>query len=151
MIDFRRIPAQNTYAFRQAILWPDKPLSHVMLKGDDDALHFGAYDADQLIGVATFFVASPKARLRKFAIAPAYRHRGLGSGLLMHGVRMLKRRGIAILWCDARQSAQAFYEKLGFETGDKVFFKAGVPYIVAQLSLSDILSSDRIEDVADGF
>lgn len=137
MADCRKISSQETYAFRQAVLWPDRPLSHVMIDGDDEALHIGMFDKDQMVGVGSFFIDLPKARLRKLAIAPSHQRRGLGSDLIMQAIQMLKHDGVILLWCDARQNALGFYEALGFELKGDIFFKSGLPYVVAQLPLLD--------------
>lgn len=136
MTYFRKISAPDTYDFRQAVLWPDKPLSHVMVSGDDEALHIGVFEEEQLVGVGSFFVDLPKARLRKLAIASSHRRRGLGSELIVQASRMLEREGVTLLWCDARQSAQAFYDALGFDIKGEVFFKSGLPYVIAELPLT---------------
>ncbi|WP_162933123.1 GNAT family N-acetyltransferase [Roseovarius sp. EL26] len=122
------------------MLWPDKPLSHVILPGDETALHVAGYHGTQLIGAGSFFLDPPQARLRKFAIAPACRGRGLGTALLQHGAGLLRQERIEVLLCDARQNACAFYEKLGFEIGGEVFFKDALPYVSAKLSLEQLLT-----------
>ncbi|KAI1208119.1 acyl-CoA N-acyltransferase [Annulohypoxylon truncatum] len=39
----REISAQQTYALRHAVLWPDKPMSYVQLPDDEAGQHFGAF------------------------------------------------------------------------------------------------------------
>lgn len=134
-LTFGPMPADETLAFRQSMLWPDKPLSHVMVPGDDTALHVGAFDKTTLIGVGSFFPAAPRVQLRKLAVAPAYRTAGIGSQLVLFGARVMKNDGFHELWCDARQTACGFYEKLGFVTSNDVFYKSGVAYVKAHLDL----------------
>jgi len=132
---FRSIHADETLIFRQAMLWPDKPISHVMIPGDDTAHHVGAFANGSLIAVGSFYSAPPKARLRKLAVAPDHRGTGLGAGLVRHGARLMKDAGLQELWCDARQSACGFYEKLDFVISGEVFTKSGIPYVKAHLDL----------------
>ena len=134
-ITFSLLPAHETLGFRQAMLWPDKPIEHVMVPGDDAALHVGAFDKDTLIGVGSFYPVAPKVRLRKLAIAPDYRTAGIGSKLVLFGAQAMKRDGLNELWCDARQSACGFYEKLGFVVSDDVFYKSDIAYVKAHLDL----------------
>ncbi|KAF9032806.1 hypothetical protein BJ165DRAFT_1417590 [Panaeolus papilionaceus] len=42
-----KITVEQTLDLRHAVLWPDKPLSHVCLPEDASGLHFGAFIADQ--------------------------------------------------------------------------------------------------------
>jgi ribosomal protein S18 acetylase RimI-like enzyme len=137
-LTFGQMPADETLAFRQSMLWPDKPLSHVMVPGDDTALHVGAFDKTTLIGVGSFFPAAPRAQLRKLAVAPEYRTAGIGSQLVLCGARVMKSDGLSELWCDARQSACGFYEKLGFVISRDVFSKFGVAYVKAHLDLRSL-------------
>ncbi|KAI1480509.1 hypothetical protein F4774DRAFT_378735 [Daldinia eschscholtzii] len=43
LISIRPISAEETYALRQAVLWPNKPLSYVQLPDDLVGQHFGAF------------------------------------------------------------------------------------------------------------
>jgi len=132
----RSIPANQTLAFRQEILWPDKPLSHVMVEGDDSALHIGAFDGETLIGIGSFYPQGTKAQLRKLAVDPSYRKMGIGRDIIQHGAQMMQNQGIGFLWCDARKTAIPFYQKLGFKIEPDVFYKSGIAYVKAQLCLS---------------
>ncbi len=138
MVTFRTLSAQETYQFRQAVLWPDKPLSHVMISGDETALHVGAFEGDALIGVGSFFLTPPKARLRKFAVSPKHQQKGVGSALLRHAAGLMRGQNIQQLWCDARQDACDFYRKRGFQIDPDVFLKSGVAYQRAQVALSQL-------------
>ena len=134
-VTFSLLPAHDTLGFRQAMLWPDRPISHVMVPGDNTALHIGAFDKGTLIGVGSFFPAAHKAQLRKLAVTPDYRAAGVGSRLVLQGAMTMKSDGKRELWCDARQSASGFYEKLGFKISQDVFYKSGVAYVKAHLDL----------------
>lgn len=39
-IEIRIISAEQTLELRHQVLWPDKPIEHCMVTGDDAALHF---------------------------------------------------------------------------------------------------------------
>lgn len=133
--EFRTISTAQTLPFRQAMLWPDRPITHVMVPGDDTALHLGAYDGPKLIAVGSFYPDATQARLRKLAVMPAYRGSGLGSNLVLHGVGLMRDKGLQQLWCDARYSARGFYDRLGFTISDDVFEKSGIAYVLARLEL----------------
>ncbi len=147
MITYKTTSAQEIYAFRRDILWPNKPIKHVIIEGDDKAMHIGAYECDKLVGVGSFFLDTPRARLRKFGVLPKYQKRGIGTGLLHHAAQTLLPRGIEILWCDARQDAGKFYSKLGFVVDDEVFLKSGVSYTKAFIKLHELAHSSPAHDM----
>lgn len=134
-IDIRTISASETLALRQSVLWPQKSTKDMILPKDKAAFHFGAFDADVLIGVASFFPDDTKVRLRKMAITPAYQRHGIGKRLVLNSARHLRNLGLKTLWCDARQTAIGFYERLGFVIDPVVFDKSVLPYHRAELDL----------------
>ena len=121
--------------FRQAMLWPDKPLSHVMLPDDDTALHICGRMNRQIISVGSFFVSGDTAQLRKLAVDPEFRGRQLGADLVMFGAREVAKQGVKVLWCDARVESVGFYERLGFRVDSAEYEKSGARYRKASLRL----------------
>ncbi len=122
-------PAQ-TYALRHAVLWPDKPLAYVQLPDDEAGLHYGALVDGEVRAVISLFMGDDGvARFRKFATDPAWQGRGLGAGLLRHVLAEARLRGAHTLWCDARQSTLAFYQRFGLAPEGDVFYKGDIPYV----------------------
>jgi len=120
----------QTYALRHAVLWPDKPLAYVQLPDDAAGQHFGAVVAGEVRAVISLFVgADGVARFRKFATAPAWQGRGLGTALLRHTLAAARRQGAHTLWCDARQATLPFYQRFGLAPEGAVFYKDQVPYV----------------------
>ncbi|KAI1801307.1 GCN5-like N-acetyltransferase [Daldinia bambusicola] len=154
LISIRPISAEDTYALRQAVLWPNKPLSYVQLPDDLDGQHFGAFvsnnndDNDEehnknsssrdskqnpeesLVSIISLFDdGSGAARFRKFATAQLWQGKGVGSALLSYTIEAAARNGATSIWCDARQSALGFYQRFGMSGEGEVFFKGEVPYL----------------------
>lgn len=128
-------PAQ-TYALRHAVLWPNKPLAYVQLPDDEAGLHYGALMDGEVRAVISLFVgADGVARFRKFATDPAWQGRGLGTALLHHLTAEARARGAHTLWCDARQSTLAFYQRFGLAPEGDVFYKGDIPYVRLSRSL----------------
>lgn len=107
---------------RHAVLRPGQPMGAAAYPQDDDpeTLHLAAYDeAGAVVGCATLFPEAldgvPAWRLRGMATAPAARGEGYGVEILARGLEELRRRGVPLLWCNARTSAVGFYERFGFE------------------------------------
>ena len=122
-MDVRRITSQEARTVRLPVLRKGLPPESAVLPHDDDpeTEHFGAFDDERLIGVATFFPETcpgrpsvPACRLRGMATISDRQRSGAGRALIARGVRAAKERGALVMWCNARVSAQGFYEKVGF-------------------------------------
>ncbi|KAI2628724.1 GCN5-like N-acetyltransferase [Hypoxylon sp. NC1633] len=149
-LTIRPISASETYALRHAVLWPDRPLSYVQLPDDAAGQHFGAFafasipvHADKSnnhnnssgsaepVSIISLFVddVSGEARFRKFATAPEWQGKGVGSALLTYTIDAAARAGATSIWCDARQSALPFYQRFGMNGEGEVFFKGEIAYL----------------------
>ena len=124
----RTIPAEQTLRLRQTVLWPDQPLDASRVDGDDTALHFGGFVGDHLICTASLFPDGDQIRLRKFATHPDHQGKGHGTAMIRHLLAEARTKGAQRFWFDARESAQPFYARLGFEPSGDRFFKRDVPY-----------------------
>ena len=77
------------------------------------------------------------ARFRKFATAPAWQGRGVGTALLRNVIAAAARAGARRIWCDAREAALPFYERFGLRAEGEVFFKGDVPYLRMTMALGE--------------
>ncbi|KAI9065963.1 acyl-CoA N-acyltransferase [Trametes sanguinea] len=150
-INIRRISADETVPLRHSVLWPDHPVSHVLLPEDSSGFHYGAFllDSSTPVAVISAFYdplppttdspASPSqppetaqrtARFRKFACDPAYQGKGIGTRLLQHVFDVAaKEMGCSVVWCDARRSAAGWYERRGMRRFGEMFFKGDIEYV----------------------
>jgi len=135
-MDIRRISWQQTIPLRHQVLWPDKSPQYCHIVGDDDALHFGAFINEKLICVASVYITSEKARLRKFATDIRYQNQGIGSQMLTFIIQSLQDTQTDIFWCDARESALGFYQRFDMQVCSERFYKEDVPYFKMQVALS---------------
>ena len=122
MNSIKNISAKDTYSIRKEVLRKgiDLPFK---FNGDldKDTFHLGAYKDGFLVGVASFmkvnldFFNGTQYQLR--GMATLYKVRGLGFGklLISEASNQLKQKGIAIIWCNAREVALKFYERNGFK------------------------------------
>jgi GNAT superfamily N-acetyltransferase len=97
----------------------------------ETTIHMGAFAAGRNVGCATFLQSSwdgePAWQLRGMATAPDFRGIGIGAALLQEAERVLIARSpIRILWCNARQVAVPFYEKLGWRIETDEFLTPGI-------------------------
>ncbi len=139
-VDIVSLDWQATLGIRQAVLWPEKPRSFCRVEGDEQARHYGLHYQGLLIGVASLYWDTEKGntrsvRLRKLAILEKFQGQGLGHYLLTHMIRDISNQGADRLWCDARESAKPFYQRLGFDCDSERFYKSGVPYFLMGIRL----------------
>lgn len=127
-----RISAQDTYPIRQQMLVPDHNLQKAKFENDEDediSFHLGAFVDGQLVSVASFFYERNlifsdlhQYQLRGMATLPGFQRQGLSSELLNMAFPIIKQNFCSLLWCNARENAIGFYEKVGFtKTNENVF------------------------------
>jgi GNAT superfamily N-acetyltransferase len=128
-IDFTvtRVPVERTLALRKAVLRPYLAEDEPYVVADDSlptTVAFGAVThGDRVIGVGRITPEPPPFdadhkhgwRLRGMATSPEARNLGVGSALLDALIGHIAGTGGGILWCNARTSASAFYERGGME------------------------------------
>lgn len=144
-VDIRVVEPNVIRPMRQRVLRPHQPIEAMAYPGDDEAeaFHLAAIDREQaVIGIASFYrdphPLEPHAgdwRLRGMAVDPAVQGRGLGSSLMRAGINQVIEQGGQRLWCNARVSAQGFYERLGFSTqGDRFEIDPIGPHFVMSIA-----------------
>jgi predicted GNAT family N-acyltransferase len=121
--EIKLISTVDTLPLRKNILKPFLSEQECINPGDDsdDTYHFGLFHKNELITVATFLQeAHPNLsshypyRLRGMATHSLFHGQGFGQALMNHSMQFLKMRGCDLIWCNAREKAFSFYEKLGF-------------------------------------
>ena len=120
------ISSQQTYPLRLAVLWQHKnSFDECGLDIDDleSTFHVGAFKNEELVSIGTFLVQKNKKfkeknqyRLRAMATSPTVRGESFGKKVIDFAVNELQKRKVELLWCDAREVALGFYEKMGFKT-----------------------------------
>lgn len=133
-IQIREISAEQVRPIRQRVLRPHQAASELVYPGDDadDSFHLGVYQSDELVAILSmYFAAQPDEidhgwRIRGMASIPESRGTGLGRRL----VEVARDKAWAIervpIWCNARESAFGFYEKLGFVIEGGIFEIEGI-------------------------
>ena len=112
------------------MLRPNGTVEDCIFNGDVDELtfHLGAFVDKKLVSVASFyfehnptFPEQHQYRLRGMATAPEYQGRGLSSALLKTAFPVIKQNQCTLLWCNAREKAIGFYQKVGFVADGEAF------------------------------
>lgn len=112
------------------MLRPNGTMEDCRFSGDNDELtfHLGAFVDKKLVSVASFYFERnntfPEAyqyRLRGMATLPEYQGQGLSSALLRTAFPVIKQNQCTLLWCNAREKAMGFYQKVGFSATGEFF------------------------------
>lgn len=134
-MEIRRISVEDTLSLRRDVLYPDASLETVKVDQDEDGLHFGVFDGGQLVTVVSLFMGREEAQFRKLATLPAAQGKGYGKAVLAHLVDICRKEKIKLLWCNARDTAVSFYDRLGYVARGNYFIKGGINFIRMELPL----------------
>ncbi|HEU4355563.1 MAG TPA: GNAT family N-acetyltransferase [Actinomycetota bacterium] len=131
MIGLRLIDLRTARQLRHRLLRPHQEPWEIVFDGDDDADtgHFGAFEDDTLVGIASVMREHPPWdpdaarawRLRGMATLPEVRGQGYGGALLERCLAHATDHGAGLVWCRARVPAAGFYRRFGFEGVGDVF------------------------------
>ncbi len=135
-VSIEQIRPELTWRLRQQVLYPDEPWYTMGLDEDEQGYHFAAFSNSQIIAVVSLFQQGSAYQFRKFAVAPAHQHQGIGTAMLEVITRFARLGGGTRLWCKARLTAIEFYQKKGFITEGEEFIKNKIQYIVMATALS---------------
>lgn len=128
----REIQASDTWALRQQVMWPDRPISYVMLEDDPVGTHYGLYQDKLLISVISVFVRNGEAQFRKFATLASEQGKGYGTRLLSYLFEQLYGQQVHRIWCNARADKAEFYRHFGMVPTDQTFTKGGIAYVIME-------------------
>ncbi|GAB3164443.1 GNAT family N-acetyltransferase [Telluribacter humicola] len=128
----KEIAAEDTWPIRQLVMWPEKPIEFVKIRGDEEAQHYGLYKGDKLMSVISCFNEGDEMQFRKFATLVDEQGQGLGTYLLNHVLDVAREQQIRRLWCNARRDKMGFYEKFGLQSTEATFVKAGIEYVIME-------------------
>ena len=130
-MNIRRIMPEQTRALRASVLRAGRPASEAAYACDADVrtVHFGALEGPD---AEPFAVATMHAdrrgdvpwRLRGMATRPDRRGNGAGRALVAACAQYAEAAGTGDsgpIWCNARVTAQRFYERCGFVVDSAVF------------------------------
>ena len=141
----RPVAAADVRALRQLVLRPGRPFAETAFPGDEDpgTAHFGAFRGAELVAVATLLDAPHPERpaeracqVRGMASHPGVRGAGFGAAVLAACVAEARRRGAALLWCNAREAALGFYTRAGLVATGQRFEIPGIgPHFRMHLDL----------------
>lgn len=122
-IKVKKITYSDTFPVRSAVLRQGKPIETCFFLGDDadDTTHFGLFNDEKLIGVASVFKVSNENfdkklqfQLRGMAVLNEYQGLGYGNLMLDEVCKFVATKNADVLWFNARENALKFYGNFGF-------------------------------------
>lgn len=130
----KTVPASEIISLRHKILRPNQARETAMYPDDDEFqnFHCAVFLDDQIVSIATFIKESKSDfkgigfRLRGMATDSTKQKLGLGKAVLIYGLNQCVEKGANYVWCNARQTAFPFYEKMGFEYFGELFDIPGI-------------------------
>lgn len=131
----KTIEASETWQIRHEVMWPDQPFEFVQLEEDVLGLHFGFFVEGKLVSIVSCFINDDEMQFRKLATLEEYQGKGIGSELVKYILQLAKEKKLKKVWCNARVSKKAFYEKLGLQDTGQVFAKAGQEFTIMEILL----------------
>lgn len=95
---------------------------------DEEALHLIAVAGGCEVGTARMLIDGQTGKIGRVAVLKPHRGTGLGKGLILAAVEVLKSRGVKTAKLGAQTHAIGFYEALGFTAEGPEFDDAGIPH-----------------------
>ncbi|WP_165003329.1 MULTISPECIES: GNAT family N-acetyltransferase [unclassified Enterococcus] len=113
------------------------PLSREIDKDEAHCIHFVLYsDQKEPQGTVRLLpLKNGKMKLQRMAVLSEYRHKGLGKVLIEEAENFARRQGYNTILLGAQVTAEAFYEKLGYEVYGEPFEDAGMAHVHMQKRL----------------
>lgn len=97
---------------------------------DERANHLVIYDQEKAIGTGRLFVKDESTMIiGRIAILKQYRGKSLGNLLVTVLENKAKELGYCQIELSAQQRAQGFYEKLGYQAVNEVYYDEYCPHI----------------------
>jgi predicted GNAT family N-acyltransferase len=129
-VEIRITTAEAVRPLRGRVLRPTQPPESYVFPGDADerTTHFAVLRDDEIVGIASLYREPPPNicaentwRLRGMATDPSVRGAGFGGRLLQSCIEHARANDGKMLWCNARLTAQGFYERFGFSASGESF------------------------------
>ena len=103
---------------------------------DDVELHLGAFLGSRLVGCLMLRINSPvQVQMRQVAVDPTIHGKGIGRKLVDAFEKAARARGAREIVMDARLTAQAFYEKLGYVAASEAYIQSTIPHLKMRKAL----------------
>ena len=97
---------------------------------DSGALHLVVKEGKRTVGTARVrFLGNKQAKLERMAVAKAFRHKGIGRGIITFLDAELKDKKVRQVVIHAQEGAVEFYKSCGFKESGSPFREANIKHI----------------------
>lgn len=93
---------------------------------EDTSTHVLARMGNQVVGTARWRETNLGFKLERFAVPISYRGKGVGALLVVFILDQIGSQ--PYIYLNSQVSAIGFYEKLGFQAEEEIFFEADIPH-----------------------
>lgn len=103
---------------------------------EDTAIHFVAYDNDEVVGAGRCRKVEGNAKVERICVMPSFRKHGVGQAIMEKIEQFARDQHLAALELHAQTHAELFYKRIGYVTSSpEEFLDAGIPHVSMKKSL----------------
>ncbi|WP_243292917.1 GNAT family N-acetyltransferase [Bacillus sp. FJAT-47783] len=103
---------------------------------EEEATHVVVYDEETPVGAGRLRLVDGFGKLERICVLSSYRGKGAGSIVMEKLEEIAHQKGVSKVKLNAQTTAEAFYQKLGYETiSEDVFLDAGIPHVSMMKSI----------------
>jgi predicted GNAT family N-acyltransferase len=118
-----------------------KPLGMILynenLEVDKTDVHIGAFKENRIVGVLLLTsLNSTDIKMRQVAVDEDFRSRKIGTRMVRYAEDYSAAKGYKTMVLNARKTAVAFYEKLGYEKISQEFLEINIPHFKMSKNIS---------------
>jgi predicted GNAT family N-acyltransferase len=103
---------------------------------DEEALHLVVVDDGVVVGTCRLLVEGTTVKLGRMAVSRTRRGLGLARALITEAEAQARARGAQRIVLAAQLSAQALYDRAGYDAYGDVFLDAGIEHVMMARALS---------------
>ena len=129
---------QDAYHVRNTVFVDEQkvPAEEEIDQHEDEATHFVLYHGTEPIGAGRYRDVEGYAKVERICVLKAYRAQGVGQKIMEKIEEAATEKGFTKFKLNAQTSAEAFYQKLGYETVSGEFLDAGIPHVTMIKSIT---------------
>ncbi|MFA9557262.1 GNAT family N-acetyltransferase [Evansella sp. AB-rgal1] len=103
---------------------------------EKDSIHFVVYDGDLAVGAGRLRFVDGYGKAERVCVMKEYRKKGVGYLLMKKMEEKALGEGKHELKLNAQTHAEAFYNRIGYETVSDLFYDAGIPHVAMKKELN---------------
>jgi predicted GNAT family N-acyltransferase len=131
LIEFGTPEFDEALRLRDAVLRQPLGLTYeeADIAAESDNTHIAAWIGDHLVGYLQFAqLDDTTLKMRQVAVSTDIQSKGIGSRLVIFAEAWARRQNHKLIELNARNTAIAFYQKLGYQITEKPFTEVGIAH-----------------------